>query len=217
MFKRTAIILGIFVFQGLLVSSAFAVSIPIDNYSFEDPVIAAGAWTQGVPIPGWTSSDVGMSGVISGYGTASDGNNAAWVQGTNSIWQILPETLQPNATYTLGVSVGTRANWGTDAEIQLLAGGNILADLVLTNDQKPAGGTYSVFTLTYQSGSSVAPDQNLEVKLISTGDPDGWNSQPHFDDVTLDGPSNGVVPEPATVSLLGLGALGLFFRRKKVV
>jgi len=28
--------------------------------------------------------------------------------------------------------------------------------------------------------------------------------------------STGVVPEPATVSLLGLGALGLFFRRKKV-
>ena len=37
-----------------------------------------------------------------------------------------------------------------------------------------------------------------------------------LDDITFTTTLDSVVPEPATLSLLGLGALGLFFRRKKI-
>jgi hypothetical protein len=221
--KKSFLFLSIFVFQVLIVSSAFAAAIPIDNYSFENPQLnvgtgwrgdGAGEWTQGVSIPGWTSTDTGMSGVITGYGTAADGNNAAWVQGINSISQVLTATLQPDTDYTLSVSVGHRSSWPLAPEIQLLAGGNILAEDVLTGAELPADGTFSIFTLTYQSGPSVFPGQNLEINLMNLN-----GGQPHFDDVTLnDGTgnsTNNVVPEPSTILLLSLGSGLMALRRDR--
>ena len=222
--RKNIFVLSLLLFSAFLSVPAFAANIPIVNYSFEDPVTTS--YTHG-DIPGWISGNSGYLGVITGYGTASDGVNAAWVQSpdtnvVNWISQVLTTTLQPDSLYTLKVSVGNRLGpWAPDAEIQLLAGGGVLTDKILTDPEKPAegisNGTFSFYTLTYQSGKVVEPGQKLEIKLISTGDPDGWYSQPHFDDVTLDGPlsSASVVPEPATASLVGLGLLGLVFKRRK--
>ena len=223
--KKGMLILCIFAFQAFLIIPAFATPIYIDNYSFENPAVnvgpgwiadSTGSWTQGVGIPGWTCSDTGYSGVISGYGTAADGNNAAWVQYDNYISQSLTATLQPNSLYTLSVAVGNRVDWDKlNPEIQLLAGGNVLSDKTLTSAEIPASGHYSFITLTYQTGQNVTSNQNLAIKLINAS-PNDRGSQSHFDDVTLDESStNSAVPEPASMLLFGIGGIATALLKKK--
>lgn len=197
---------------------SLATPIPINNYSFENPSVSPGGWTQGQGIPGWDTNNCYNSGewcgVISGYGTASEGNNADWVQYIGWISQDLNATLQPDYTYTLSVSVGHRSGFPLDPEIQLLAGGNVLIDKILADPEKPVDGAYSIITLTYQSGQNVTPNQYLTINLMNTGSSGVW-SQPHFDNVTLDASPSPPIPEPSTFLLLGAGLVGVGFLRKR--
>jgi hypothetical protein len=213
--KKLLFLLCIMAIQIVLFAPVYGDSIPLTilNNSFENTSSGwysapGGVWTQNVGITGWASTDPGMCGVISGFGeTAPEGDNAAWVQGSNAIWQVLGDTLQSDSLYTLSVYVGNRSGaYSPDAEIQLWADGNLLIDYVV-NPNSIVDNTYSQITLTFQSGHDVTPGQSLGIKLISTG-AHGDASQPHFDMVTLSDPPVGV-PEPSVLLFLGMGLLSL--------
>ncbi|KAF0235265.1 MAG: hypothetical protein FD177_19 [Desulfovibrionaceae bacterium] len=205
--------------------TAYALPITITNYSFENPDPGdPGSWTQGIPIPGWSSTDDNMTGVInagptSGFGnTASVGENAAWVQGVNSIWQILTAPLLANHEYTLSVDVGNRSGsfWTLNPIIELRSNQTVLKSQGIS--VLPDDGTFGTINLVYQSGNFVPLGEFLGIALLNTGD--FW-TQSHFDNVRLDatalGSPTAATPEPGTMMLMGIGvAVAAFMRRRKM-
>ena len=119
---------------------AWGSSIPIVNYSFEDPKTPTQSWTQPETqssIFCWTIVTTPYyAGVInplivtppntgypSMYASTPDGSQYAWVEGA-TIYQTLSATLLPSYTYTLEVYIGNRLDIKHigNTTIQLLAG-----------------------------------------------------------------------------------------------
>jgi hypothetical protein len=220
--KTSVFIVCVVVLLALCITPVFSAAIPIVNYSFEDPAIGVGpgwgyvgpgqAWTQSVGIPGWICSNDFYSGVITGFGTATHGANAAWVQDANDISQLLSATLQPNYIYTLSVSLGHRSGFTLGPQIQLLAGANTLINNI---PAIPADGATSNIILTYTTGSVVSPGQALTIRLMNDS---LQGVQTHYDKVMLDGsPLNpiGSVPEPTTLILFGISGIAAALLKRK--
>jgi hypothetical protein len=102
----------------------------------------------------------------------------------------------------LGAYVGNRLSLNFPGyNIELYAGGNLLAS---NNSVTPADGTFAPVTVSYTSGISVTPGQQLEIRLTSLS---GFQGQTNFDNITLDAAS---IPEPSAIlGLLGFGLLGI--------
>ena len=199
----------------LFALSAMAGAITINNPGFEDPVLSDGAWTY--DYIGWnTSADewVGTwnpdpdGAIYYGYGgNAPEGQNVGWAAASDTdalgFGQILAETLTADTTYTLTVEVGNNFYYAWNGyQVQLLAGGNLLAED--DNTLTIASDTFETSTVTYTSGASVTPGQALEIRLLAKV----GTGEANFDNVQL-------IPEPATMGLLGLGALALIRRKRK--
>ncbi len=203
----------------VLSASAGAAGIPIVNAGFEDPVYTDGDWSYDVP-PGWSgynnSAGDGVGGwnpdntgaIFYGYGgVAPEGQNVVWAGDGAGLAQVLNETLTANMTYTLSVEVGNSYyyDWA-GYKIQLLAGGTLLAEddssVTIATD------TFETSTVTYvyDATDSGSLGELLEIRLIS----DPGTGEVDFDDVQLD-----AIPEPATMGLLGMGALYLIRRKRK--
>jgi len=210
-----------------LSASAGAATIPIVNPGFEAPVYADGAygptdgWTLGYyTLPDTTTWVSGGTDEAGGFnpaadadygGVAPEGENVVYTSSfagyDSGLSQILSATLQANTQYELSALVGNpviyNEGWTADYRIELLAGGVLLGS---------AGGAspmtderWSKAVLTYNSGA--APDQlgeALEIRLLAVDFTDWY--EVHYDNVVL-------IPEPATLALLGLGALML--KRKR--
>jgi HpiC1 cyclase/PEP-CTERM motif len=212
----TFLLVGAFMIFGHTV--AHATLIPIINAGFEDPDVdvAAGALTCGGTggcyttgsFTGWTVT--GSGGVFdpskyapAGY-SAPEGDQVAYSSG-GMLSQVLSVGLEANMVYTLDVLVGDRADTGFPGyEVQLLAGGNLLASVNETMFS-PANGSFIDAHLEYASGSDFL-GQLLEIRLISDG------SQINWDNIRLDPRS---VPEPAALMLLSIGLLALGFLRRR--
>jgi len=229
--KKKLVGIALFVFVAFMSQGhAYAYNITVLNNSFEDPVLAKNAWSQGTVLPGWSTSDDYWVGAIWGasggaFGnTASDGNNAAWVQYGNYIWQTLTAQLLSNQQYTLTVDVGHRTGWLLNPEILLYAYDPIslaFTTLVDSNIQAadlPADGEHKTYAISYQSGAVVPSGQLLGVKLMDLSGV--WNSQPHFDNVRLTAISGNsptaATPEPGTIILMGIGFAGAALLRRKI-
>jgi hypothetical protein len=225
-------------------SQACATSIPVANYSFEDPSLPASGYTTGCP-SGWDCS--GSPGYYGGVynptnaqftpgadaiaGIVPDGNNAAYVFGL--VPQQLSQygglgTISANTTYTLSAWAGARADQGPDAwtqgftaSIQLLANLDVVASLAVSD---PGLGQWANVTLSWDS-SSIPGDvgKNLAIRLLwtSSGAPTG--TQVAWDDVMLNSAANtgsdpGNTPLPGAVWLLGSvlgGSAGVSRWRRK--
>jgi len=218
-----------------LSASAGAYDVPIVNAGFEDPVWADGEWGFGVP--GWDTVGPSPSSgtwnpdatgdIFYGYGgIAPEGQNVAWISAgevdntpndpddddftsvEGGLAQVLTETLTTGMTYTLTVEVGNSYyyGWGEGYKIQLLAGDTLLAqdDSSLT----PATDTFetSIVTYVYNAADEALLGEPLQIRLLAKPD----NGELDVDDVRLD-----AVPEPVTLTLLGLGGLGLIRRRRR--
>ncbi len=204
-----------------LSASAGAAVIPIVNPGFEDPVLAEDDWTW-LDVPGWIQ--VGGDGPGVWNTTSSDfdpvmapeGQNVLYTEngtaGTaNGVAQVLTDTFAANTDYTLTAEVGNSwAYYYAGYSVQLLAGGTVIAE-----NNNTLWPDYMLWdTSTVQYAYKVADQglvgQPLEIRLLNLGldmDQSGGDVVGvEFDNVIL-------TPEPATLALLGLGALML--KRKR--
>jgi len=175
------------------------------------------------------------------YGLPPEGDSVAWVlldsdfgSGPVGIEQTLVSILMPNSQYNLSVEIGnpktaTSPRSGNFFDmtgfpgytIQLLAGGNVIAEDVNTQAAGIAEGYFSEASLSFATGATDAYlGEKLGIRLINNNSIDlsaldpTWTAEVDFDDVRL---SVSAVPVPAAIWLFGTALIGLvgFGKRRK--
>jgi HpiC1 cyclase len=223
---------------GLAVATTKAQSISVPDFSFETPSetgtyqdnsgIAAGAAIPNTGnawyyLGGFTAggSPVGVQDVSANGFTAGanpDGTQDGYVNVGAWMGSGALTTIAANTTYTLTVAEGNRGGgfaqtggftialaYGPSIGTGATNSANWTSSLHVTYANSPAVGTFADFQTSFTTGTSDATiGQSLFVLLGS--DVTAGNNPIDYDDVRL---TAAAVPEPATVSLAGLGCLAL--------
>lgn len=234
-------------FAALLLSltgatGSLAVSIPITNAGFENPVTPPDSFITNAAPSGWTTfGAINFSNRVVGVlnpaasvlyaEPAPEGANVGVVflldgsaASPAGLQQTLGSTLQTNTVYTLRVEVGNIANDSRAPHnafqfngfpgyrVDLLAGGVVLASD--QNTLAPAEGRFIGSVVTASIGASHAlAGQALGIRLVNL---DGENGiEVNFDNVRLDATA---IPEPASATALAAGLAllaGAMARRRR--
>jgi hypothetical protein len=207
---------------GLLFALAAAASpIFVSNFSFE--TLPVGGLPNGCgggcafstgAIPGWSGSNANSGqfqpGVqvsnFSVFNSVPDGITVAYSNSPTLFQTVIP-TVQLGVTYTLLVDLGHRK------DTAFLSSADLLINGVTTTATgvAPTAGNWATFTATYV-GLLADVGKSITIELRTAG------AQGDFDNVRLSDSTQAGVPEPASVTLLGLALAGVtvFARRKRV-
>ncbi len=195
--------------------SAFA---QVVNPSFEEPFLASG-FSAVATLPGWSRSG-GDAGVwvlpATGFFNASapHGRQIFYSNGP-SVAQQISDTLT-EGTHTFFAQAGRRGdNFAGSFSMRMYAGGTVAAGVVtggtllgttIFNHTTVSANTFTPISVSYTAAAGdPLLGQLLSVEFVRT------SGQMNFDSVTF---NNQVVPEPATLTLLALGALALRRNRR---
>ncbi len=207
---RISLLVGLVLSLTMLVSAAFAGSIPVANYSFEmnngfnNFCGGSCEYSIGLPIPGWNITGVSGQWIPGGYlgnPPAFDGSVLAFSNGGTVSQDVATATA--GVTYTLQVEILHRTDIPMGGIAQLEVGGVVVATATGV-DMGP--GTWSDWTAVYTATAADA-GKTLTILLTSTGAQGDW------DDVRL---NSNAVPEPSSMMLLasGLLTMGYSLRRR---
>ena len=153
--------------------------------------------------------------------TGIDGENLGYVYQAgigSGFSQTLSATLSANTSYTLTVSVGHRngttlSGASLGSKIELLAGTTVIASSSVNNPT--LGFSDQTVTLADSSAFSSHYGEALTIKLSTTLAMTTFKQATDWDNVRLTSTDLSAVPEPSSLVLAGIGALGLFAVRSK--
>jgi hypothetical protein len=219
--KKLMLILAVL----LVATAAQATPIAIANHSFEAQTLSNGSNDAFVNGWGQTSGPYVYNPTSSQFSPveAPDGQNVAVINPDSNgafFYQDLSTAFEEGKTYTMTVSVSRRLDhtaafdtteWqfglGLDTSASMLAS---TSGTIAAGD---AGhGVWTDFQVVY---TATAADDGVGIRIRLKNieeylDGGAYDSAVAFDNVRLD-----VVPEPATMSLLGIGGLLALVRRKR--
>ncbi|MCP4378672.1 MAG: PEP-CTERM sorting domain-containing protein [bacterium] len=213
--KQIVILLAV----GMLVAltgTVHGAAISITNASFEDDAVADDFWSGGVPPTGWTdpageaSVNDGTFGSLFTLVAIPDGRQYAGIRRSDVLTQDVG-TVAATTTYTLTVALGDESGLGgrpaEKYELRILVDDAEVATSGEIDGAAIADGTFVDYQVQW---TSTTGGGTLEIELSHYGT--DADRQGYFDDVRLDGT---LVPEPATMSLLALGGIGVLARRRR--
>ncbi len=167
-------------------SSAFAIGVAVENFSFELPPLSPGGWTNSVP--GWAVT--GSAGAFRPTTTqfpsgVPDGQQIAFVNPGGVLTATLGETLQPDTLYILQVDWGRRQDGPAQGhQMTLRAGGVDLGwvnNSTIGNGPMPPVGGWSTAWGYFTANHNAPIGSAVQIQLLPVGTP----NQSNYDNVRL--------------------------------
>ncbi|MBN1126173.1 MAG: PEP-CTERM sorting domain-containing protein [Sedimentisphaerales bacterium] len=181
----------------------------VGNYSFEDP--GDGKHNNWEEVPFWSSDRVASdSGVESDWPGSTEGVYAGYLMsGDPSVWQLTDIVIEAGKVYTL--LVDARDNWSATmpAKLEMMlyydnVGTRTPVALAIVDLLGGTEGPWETYDLSFVADDVPASIGNqIGIELINVSSASSWIG---IDNIQL-------IPEPMTLTLLGLG--GLFLRRRR--
>jgi hypothetical protein len=201
---------------------ALAESIAITNYGFEQPADGKhNMWDAGTngkgtftDVPGWTSdTPAADSGVASEWTGSSEGTYCGYLMSSDpSTYNLTDHLIAGGEVFKLQVDV--QDNWQPGGmtelfKLSLYYGDDIAGarTIIGTEVVSPVWG-WTTYTLE-AAATADAVGHKIGIELDNVSTPTTSDSWQGMDNVRLD-----TIPEPATLSLLGLGVLAMLRKRK---